>query len=106
MPCSDEAQVTVSINIHEMRVLVQWAENYARSIAKPEKEFGDPPEVIAAIAARLRKQLPEESCLTMGDEIRALRDKFPNILTNHPAADAPDLGEVYDPGLGPESNSS
>lgn len=79
VPCSNDKQVTVSVNIHELRVLCIWAENYENSI----KEKG---AVTYAIARRLRRQLPEGTSLTMKDEFQGLRDAGYDFETNHPAA--------------------
>lgn len=45
------------------------------------------PDVIYAIAHRLRQQLPENIALTMSDEFEQLRKSGYNFKTNHPAED-------------------
>src|SRR5262245_13890414 len=81
LPCSNDKQVTVSINTHELRLLCIWAENWQAKL--------DPPStVVYAIARRLKKQLPEGTLLTMRDEFQALRDAGFEFTTNHPAAEA------------------
>ncbi len=81
VPCGDENQVTVSVNVHELRLLCIWAENYAQSISKAGDTYN---EVVYAIACRLRRQLPNGNCLTMSDEFKALAEHF-HFETNHPA---------------------
>ena len=84
IPCNYESQVDVSINIHELRILCIWAENWAL-----EKEDVDE-NIIYAIALRLRKQLGGKPItLTMADEFRTLKDADYDFETNHPAGDQP-----------------
>lgn len=85
VPCHNDNQVTVSINTHELRLLCIWAENWAGQTEAPV-------DVVYAIAARLRKQLPKDKQdlpLTMADEFRALKDAGFDYKTNHPAGDQP-----------------
>lgn len=83
-PCSYTDQRKISINLHELRLLCIWAENWALA-------HGDVDEnMIYAIAMRIRKQLNDENIsLTMADEFRALKDAGYEYETNHPAGDLP-----------------
>lgn len=81
VPCSNANQVNVSVNIHELRVLCIWAENYERTLT-------DPKGTVYAIARRLKKQLRPDVVLTMRDEFQAMRDIGIKFETDHPAADA------------------
>lgn len=88
-PCGAEDQFTISINYHELRVLCMWSENWADRHGTKEtatEEDKRMPDVVKAIAARLRPQLPEgKRSITMRDEFSELADKFPEFETNHPA---------------------
>lgn len=80
IPCSYDRQETININVHELRVLCIWAENYANT------NPGVDVNVVYAIAARLRKQLPGPVvCLTMADEFLQLREAGYDYETNHPS---------------------
>lgn len=84
-PCGDGDQVSVNVNVHELRVLCIWAENWAHhSKSQPRSEWM--PDIVYAIAARLRKQLGEHAKvpLTMSDEFAHLKQHF-EFETNHPA---------------------
>jgi hypothetical protein len=91
-PCDYANQLTVSINLHELRLLCIWAENWGTKC--------NGTDVVYAIANRLRKQFPEkfkDHPLTMADEFKQLKDCGYDFLTNHPAADNPETGESYRP---------
>ena len=82
-PCNYENQKNLSINIHELRVLCIWAENWAHKTGADEN-------LVYAIALRLRKQIDDpEIALTMADEFQILRDAGYNPETNDPAGDRP-----------------
>lgn len=84
VPCAADRQVEVSINVHELRILCIWAENWA--LSKPSVDEN----LVYAIAARLRRQLGELDCsLTMAEEFQSLRDAGFDFKTDHPAADQP-----------------
>ena len=85
VPCHNDNQISISINLHELRILCIWSENWANTTEAPQ-------DVIYAIAARLRKQLPENKKnvpLTMADEFAALKDAGYDYETNHPSGDQP-----------------
>lgn len=99
-PCSYDQQYEVVVNRHELRVLCIWAENWANYCERDPKtdeqtKKGQMKDVVASIANRLRRQLPDGTSLTMNDEFRELRKVFPGVETNHPAADDPELGDMY-----------
>jgi hypothetical protein len=85
VPCGYENQVNVSINMHELRVLCIWAENWGQT------KSDDPnlsPDVVYAIARRLRRQLGDkDTSLTMADEFRQLKDSGYEFETDHPSAE-------------------
>ncbi len=98
-PCDDDKQVNISINIHELRVLGIWAENYACEQETTEKPLK---EVVYAILRRVKKQLPTELQkvpLSMAEEFQEMRDLGMKFATNHKAADSPDLADCYDADL-------
>jgi hypothetical protein len=83
VPCGYDAQVSISVNTHELRILCIWAENWAGSTDADE-------DTVYAIAARLRRQLGDNDYpLTMADEFRALKAAGVDYETNHPAGDQP-----------------
>lgn len=90
VPCSYEDQRTISINLHELRLLCIWAENWQSQLPDPHKT-----DVVYSIATRIRKQLKDCPALTMADEFQKIKDLFPSFETNHPAADNPETGENY-----------
>lgn len=79
IPCGDENQINLSINWQELRVLVMWAENYARK--------NDLTKVVYAISNRIEKQFPDranDSPLTLAKEIGQLADAFDGVQVSDP----------------------
>lgn len=77
MPCNDANQVTVQVNWHELRVLVIWAENYARFI---EDQTPGCEQTVVSIARRLENQHPDRALdcpLTLAGELRQIADQYP-----------------------------
>lgn len=71
IPCIWENQRVISINWHELRILVMWAENWAR-----DKQLG---RTVFSIANRIETQEPElakESPLSLAKELGMLAKKF------------------------------
>jgi hypothetical protein len=100
VPCAYADQHDVSVNLHELRVLCLWAENWAlHCTRRPNLDEASKAihmdEVVYAIAGRLLKQLPAGSALTMAGEFKELKDSGYKFETNHPAADNPDTGESF-----------
>jgi predicted RNA-binding Zn-ribbon protein involved in translation (DUF1610 family) len=88
IPCNYGNQVDVSINIHELRILCIWAENWANERLKDEP-FSNV-NTVYAIARRLLLQIKEDKkfekvTLTMADEFRALKDAGFTLETDHPS---------------------
>lgn len=74
IPCSSRDDVHVSINWHELRILVIWAENYAR-----EHELQT---TVYAIARRIEDQHPDRALelpLSLAGELRQMKDQFPKM---------------------------
>jgi hypothetical protein len=96
-PCGNEDQVSISINVHEIRLLCIWAENWAGTINDGSEKSGGR-DLIYAIANRIKPQLPESKRsipLTMREEFGQLKQSFPDFETNHKSADNPETGENY-----------
>lgn len=74
IPCDINMDVRVKINIHELRILGIFAENYARS-TKDQSLL----HVIDMIAQSIEAQLPPKKWrpLTMSRELRDLKEQFP-----------------------------
>lgn len=95
-PCAYENQVPISVNIHELRILCMWAENYAAACEKNNIEGNvGMRDLVYAISNRLQKQLRtlghDGIALTMADEFRVLKEAGYDFQTNHPCADDPEL---------------
>jgi hypothetical protein len=69
LPCDPAKDVTVEVNWHELRILVIWAENFARQM---EDKSANSSKTVYAIAGRLRRQYPDFEPLTLSEEIAEL----------------------------------
>lgn len=76
IPCADEDQVTLSINWHELHILVLWAENWQR--AHPD-HCG---RVVYAIAKRIAAQHPTRGALTLAEELGELARSYELSVTD------------------------
>lgn len=76
VPCAYRDQVDVSINWHELRILVIWAENYQRSL----KEVGN--RAVYAIARRLQAQHPDKPALSLAAEIGEIAKRYETSVTD------------------------
>lgn len=82
VPADTEKKVTVSLTLHELRILVIWAEFYAGKILK---EAPVAQRIIYGIADRLVPQLPADAGpLTFMAEISELRGAGYQLETNFP----------------------
>lgn len=81
IPCDPADDVTVRINWHELRILSIWSEFWAN--AHPEA-VPDMKQPVFSITRRLEAQHPDKPPLTLGGEIRQLKQTFPGIETNIP----------------------
>jgi len=70
IPCADENQVNISINWHELHILVVWAEQFAKNSAMKT--------TVWSIAHRIEKQHPEKHLITLAGEMSQLKREFPN----------------------------
>jgi hypothetical protein len=83
VPCDPKQDLDVRINWHELRILVMWAENWARQSATSGTDPGfDGRAVVAGIARRLQGQQPDMIPLTLFGEIQDLRKEFGEVTTN------------------------
>jgi len=70
-PCSNDNQLSIKINLHELRILCIWAERWADKCYNDSDVTGHNkmmPELIKAITARLRPQVGKGVPITMNDE--------------------------------------
>jgi hypothetical protein len=74
IPCHDDNQVTVSINWHELHILVVWAENWQRLQNLGRTVYG--------IAARIADQHPEHNALTFAGEIAEISKHYEVQVTD------------------------
>lgn len=89
VPMDTEKDVTVRINVHEIRILTIWASNWADQFCERTQQ-----KTLAAIIQRLNAQLPGTP-LTMRQEIGAIQEEFPSatLLGNDGKAIVPPKGE-------------
>jgi hypothetical protein len=84
-PCSNDNQINVKINLHELRILCIWAENWADKCYNDSDVTGRNkmmPELIKAITARLRPQIGNGIPITMRDEMELLtKVTYPNLAS-------------------------
>lgn len=59
IPCAAVNQVSISINLQELRVLCMWAEFHV-SAMKSEQSQAQCAEVLRAIVQRIKKQIPPD----------------------------------------------
>lgn len=84
IPCDYKNQVYASINWHELRILVIWAENYARGVSDPSVA-DDMVKTVHTIARRIEDQHPDRALklpLSLAGELRQVKDEFPSATTN------------------------
>lgn len=80
VPSAIAEDVQISINWHELRVLVIWAENWETQLHRNgQASPGNKPGVIAAIAKEMMRFRPEGAApLRLFDEIRELQNEYPD----------------------------
>jgi DNA-directed RNA polymerase subunit RPC12/RpoP len=79
IPMHPQEDVTLKINWHELRILIIWAENWARECDKNAENDPDHENMlltIMTIAQRLQQQYPDKTKLTLFSEIRELRNSM------------------------------
>jgi hypothetical protein len=70
VPCGCDKDTSVEINWHELRILVIWAEQWARKASGDSSKTM--PDTVHAIARRLQSQHPDFGHLTLSGEIASL----------------------------------
>ncbi|TAK10594.1 MAG: hypothetical protein EPO32_14785 [Anaerolineae bacterium] len=71
MPCDPAADFLIEVNWHELRILGIWASNWAA------EKFGndvDSARALRGILSRLERQAPGMPPLTLGGELRLVRE--------------------------------
>ena len=81
VPMSIEQDVTIKINLHELRILTIWADNWARQECNE-----DSVAALNGIVNALREQHPGVA-LTMSDEYQELADATGKNVTVHEAGE-------------------
>ncbi len=92
IPCGPEQDFVLEVNWHELRILGIWASNWAQK----ECDKGSQ-QTLRGILRRLEQQAPGESPLSLGGEIRQLRQR-PDVGTIETNIPSEGLVEVYGPG--------
>lgn len=82
VPMAIADDVSIAINLHELRLLTIWASNWCEHFCKeiPEDQATDARQGLNSVLAALRDQLPGAS-LTLGDELQALADDLQTDVT-------------------------
>ncbi len=84
VPMDPTKDVTITVNVHELRILGIWAENYAVSCDNHHlDDAGYEPlkDTIKAITDRLRAQLRElgkDAPLTLSAEFKQIEQEYPS----------------------------
>lgn len=81
--CAWSDQVDLSVNWHELRILVMWAENYAREHARDRSITTDTRKTVYAIARRLKAQHPDRAPLTFAEELGEVAGEY-RMAVNDP----------------------
>ena len=76
MHMSDD--VTVRVNWHELRILGIWADNWAGTVDQQDPAC-DAKGAMTGILSRLQAQHPGKPPLTLGGELKLLRETYPEI---------------------------
>lgn len=82
VPCAIKDDVTIKVNWHELRILGCWAERWAMRI---EKENLSSVATVGCIVARLQKQYPNKTPLTITGEVEQLKSEFPDVTGPSPS---------------------
>lgn len=88
IPADLSHTVNISITVHELRVLVMWAEFWAS--AKDDDEHKSMRKVLYGIASALQLQIPDGTSLTFSGELADLRSEFGKVEHNVIIEDKPE----------------
>lgn len=83
-PADADDQVTITLTVHELRILCIWASNYAENI-KDNPGCGDSPRAVYGILDHLGTQT--DTPLSMRQELADLRSALPNSTVTVRRAD-------------------
>ena len=84
IPCSYDNQVDVSVNWHELHLLIVWAEHYANQYKEEDPTMIN---ILYSIAHRLEKQFPLKLNLTLAGELSSLKREFPTAKIDYPGVE-------------------
>lgn len=74
VPCADTNDVAIEINWQELRCLGIWASNWVEQFSDQDPKAKT---AVHAILRRIQRQYPDKPPLTMGGELREVREAFP-----------------------------
>ena len=74
IPCSYDEQVTINLNLHELRILCMWSERWV-NVMRDEQIQAESAVVLRAIVSRLKTQIPEDANLLLCDDAKAVKDQ-------------------------------
>lgn len=81
VPMSIAGDITVRINVHELRILTMWATGYASHL----RNGGDDARAaLRSVIRELGKQCPPGTLLTLNEEIAQLQEHFPDVEVHRP----------------------
>lgn len=76
IPCDPDQDFWVEINWHELRVLGIFASNWADQCDKNSEGNTESLKCVRGILSRLERQFPNEPPLTLGGELRKIRESL------------------------------
>lgn len=71
-PCHPDKDYLIEINWHELRILTIWATNFAASFK--DETAAASQQALRGIIHRLSRQAPNETPLTIGGELKEIRE--------------------------------
>ena len=103
LPCDPRHDVSIKINWHELRILCMWAESHANTNEGESQPDTSMRQTVYSIVRRIEVQHPNiNQPLTLGGEIRQLKQVFPDIETNIPHEEGFDPTTVVEREAGDE----
>jgi len=83
-PADVREKSTVTLTNHEWQVLTIWADNWARRVcAKDDQDGVNSVDCVTAIINEMRRQAPEMSGLTMGEQLQEVADNLGTKVESH-----------------------
>ena len=97
LPCDPAQDVSVNIHWHELKILCCWAEFWANANEATSQPDTSMRQTVYSIVRRLEVQHPQiKTSLTLGGDIRELKETYGDMETNIPH------DELFDPTEGKE----